>query len=243
MTPWKESKYRYSSRGLIASRDVQHVSVSSRIVCTLVGQFYSKQIPRHVRGRLIDLGCGSAPLYGAYAPISACQHFLDVEDRLGHFRLHYRASLNEPLSCIRQRYDSAILSDVLEHLADPKTALSSIYRILNKGGVLIMTVPFLYGVHEAPHDYRRFTKYGLDFELRRAGFTQIDIHEIGGLISVISTLNAKLFGACFGENSVLVKLLVNLQTTLLRLPVFTWIDRKTSRRFPLEYGIICYKDS
>jgi SAM-dependent methyltransferase len=243
MTPWKESKYRYSSRGLIASKDVQHVSVSSRIVCTLVGQFYSEQIPRHVRGKLIDLGCGSAPLYGAYAPISACQHFLDVEDRLGHFRLHYRASLNEPLSCIRQQYDSAILSDVLEHLADPMTALSSIHSLLNKGGVLLMTVPFLYGIHEAPYDYRRFTKYGLNFELERAGFTQIDIHEIGGLASVISTLSAKLLASCFGENSVLVKLLVSLQTALLRLPVFTWIDRKTSRRFPLEYGIICYKDS
>lgn len=243
MTTWKESKYRYSRRGLVASKDVQHVGVSSRIVCTLVGQFYSEQIPRHVRGKLIDLGCGNAPLYGTYAPLSDCQHFLDIQDRLDHFSLHYRASLNEPLSCIRQRYDSAILADVLEHLTDPKTALSSIHRLLNAGGVLIMTVPFLYGVHEAPHDYRRFTKYGLDFELRRAGFTKIDIYEIGGLASVISTLSAKLLVSCFGENSVLVKLLVSLQAALLRLPVFNLIDRKTSRQFPLEYGIICYKES
>lgn len=243
MTKWKESKFRFSGRGLVASKDVQNVGVSSRIVCTLVGQFYSEQIPRHIRGKLIDLGCGKAPLYGAYAPLSSCQHFLDVENRLEHFDLDYQTSLNEPLSCIQTKYDSAILSDVLEHLAEPMTALASIHRILKNGGVLMMTVPFLYGIHEAPHDYRRFTKYGLEYELRRAGFRQIEIHEIGGVVSVISTLCAKFIEYIVGSNSFVVRLLVSIQLLLMRVPFVKWLERKTSGRFPLEYGIICYKDS
>lgn len=243
MSQWKESKFHKSSKGLVASKDVNHVGISSRIVSTLVGQFYSEQIPQHIRGKLIDLGCGNAPLYGTYAPLSTCQHFLDAEDRLDHSDLNYHVSLNEPLDCIRQKYDSAILSDVLEHLEDPKTALSSIHGLLNKGGVLIMTVPFLYGIHEAPHDFRRFTKYGLELELKGAGFNEIYIHEIGGIPSTISTLLAKFFGSLMGNSSILVKCITGAHLLLMRLPFFAWIDQKTSNRYPLEYGIICYKES
>jgi len=243
MPQWKESKFHNSSKGLVASKDENHVAVSSRIVCTLVGQFYSKHIPDHIQGKIIDLGCGSAPLYGAYAPLTSCQDFLDVENRLNHSSLDYSACLNEPISCVKQKYDSAILSDVLEHLERPEIALSSIHSMLKKGGVLMMSVPFLYGIHESPHDFRRFTKYGLQFELNLAGFNRIEIHEIGGLASTISTLLAKLLEYLVGANSILIKLLIGMCLAIMRLPIIAWIDQKTSNRYPLEYGIICYKDS
>lgn len=40
--------------------------------------------------------------------------------------------------------------------------MSEILRVLKPGGVLIGSTPFLLGIHDAPHDYFRFTSHGLD---------------------------------------------------------------------------------
>ena len=242
MSQWQESKYQSGSKGLVASRNTAEVSVSSRIIITLVGQFYSRHIPTHIRGDLIDLGCGKSPLFGTYCQYSTCQHFLDIKNRLQHTDLNYRASLNEPITNITKLYDSAILSDVLEHLARPEIALASINRMLKKQGVLLMTVPFLYGIHEAPHDFRRFTRFGLEYELKRAGFTRIEIHEIGGIVSAIATMMLKLLSMGVGSNSWPIKLGVSLYHLLMRLPFIAWADQKSSKSYPLEYGVICYTD-
>lgn len=243
MQTWRETKYQYTRNGLIASRDKKEVSVSSRIVCSLTGKFYAHHIPLHVKGDLIDLGCGKAPLFGCYYHHSNTQYFLDVEDRLEHANLNYKASLNEALTCVQRTFDSAILSDVLEHLERPHFALSSIRKILNnQRGVLILTVPFLYGIHEAPNDFRRFTRYGLKSELAQAGFKNIEIHELGGLIAVIATFVGKFLDNGFGSQSLPVRLWVGLITLFMKIPVVAHIDLKTAKRFPLEYGVICYTE-
>ena len=242
MPTWRETKYQYTRTGLVASRDKNEVSVSSRIVCSLTGKFYTHHIPLHVKGGLIDLGCGKAPLFGCYSRHSNTQHFLDVEDRLEHASLNYKASLNEPLTCVQRTFDSAILSDVLEHLERPDVALPSIRKILNKHGVLILTVPFLYGIHEAPNDFRRFTRYGLNSELAHAGFTNIEVHALGGLIAVITTFVAKFLDRGFGSRALPVRIWVGLSTLFMKIPIIAQIDLKTAEAFPLEYGVICYSD-
>ena len=54
------------------------------------------------------------------------------------------------------------------------------YRVLDQGGTLFLTVPFQWRVHEAPHDYYRYTPYGLEYLLTQAGFKHISIRELGG---------------------------------------------------------------
>lgn len=242
MQNWRETKFQLTKDGLIASRDVNEVAASSRLVCSLIAKFYALHIPIHIKGDLIDFGCGKAPLFGCYSSYSNSVHFLDVESRLEHACLDYKASLNEPLTCVQRTFDSAILSDVLEHLERPNIALSSIRTALKTGGVLILTVPFLYGIHEAPNDFRRFTRYGLKSELTHAGFERIEIQELGGLISVISTFVAKFLDRVFGSWALPVKLWVGLTTLLMKIPIIAQIDQKTSKRFPLEYGVICYAE-
>ena len=56
--------------------------------------------------------------------------------------------------------DAVLLLDVLEHIEDTNQLLQQVHRILKAGGLLIITVPFLYPLHDEPRDFVRFTSYG-----------------------------------------------------------------------------------
>ena len=75
-------------------------------------------------------------------------------------------------------FDVVFLMEVLEHVAAPDAALSEIHRVLAPGGRLVLSTPFLLEVHEAPHDYYRFTEYGLRHLLR--GFEAIRVDRRNG---------------------------------------------------------------
>src|SRR4051794_11256175 len=63
---WVPTKYVRGRHGLEATRDRSKLSPASLIPATLVARFYERAIPRHTHGRLLDLGCGTFPLYDVY---------------------------------------------------------------------------------------------------------------------------------------------------------------------------------
>ncbi|MCC6932726.1 MAG: methyltransferase domain-containing protein [Deltaproteobacteria bacterium] len=66
-------------------------------------------------------------------------------------------------------YDAIFLAEVLEHLPQPQAAISNIYQALKPSGRLLLSVPFIFPLHEQPNDYYRFTKYGLLYLLKPFG--------------------------------------------------------------------------
>jgi SAM-dependent methyltransferase len=58
--------------------------------------------------------------------------------------------------------------------------LSEIRRVLRPGGRLFFTVPFLWPLHEVPYDYYRYTPFALQRHLENTGFSQIELHPLGG---------------------------------------------------------------
>lgn len=55
--------------------------------------------------------------------------------------------------------DIILLMNVLEHIPDAKAFLSSLSVLLRPGGRIIVSVPFLVKIHQAPHDFARYTHY------------------------------------------------------------------------------------
>jgi 2-polyprenyl-3-methyl-5-hydroxy-6-metoxy-1,4-benzoquinol methylase len=90
-----------------------------------------------------------------------------------------------------KRFDLVVASEVLEHLHSPHLGLENIRRILKRGGVLVLSTPFILPIHDRPHDYFRFTRYGLEFLLK--DFHNVQIHERNSYFEAIDVLWARLF--------------------------------------------------
>jgi hypothetical protein len=63
----------------------------------------------------------------------------------------------------------------MEHLSEPLLFLKECRRVLCKNGNVILSTPFIWGIHEAPHDYYRYTEYGLKYLLNESGFRDINV--------------------------------------------------------------------
>ncbi|MDA0207276.1 MAG: class I SAM-dependent methyltransferase, partial [Acidobacteria bacterium] len=83
-------------------------------------------------------------------------------------------------------FDAALNVVVLEHLPRPDLALAEIARVLKPGGKLLLVAPQQWEVHQAPHDYFRFTRYGLEELCRRAGLVLDSIEPMGGYFALLA---------------------------------------------------------
>jgi SAM-dependent methyltransferase len=159
---WRPTKFVRTARGLRASRIPAHVSVSSRFMVDNVAPYYERAIRAHAHGRLLDMGCGYVPLYDVYRDVVSENICIDWQNTQ-HVNpyLDQMVDLTGALPFESASFDTVLLTDVLEHIPEPLNLMCEIARILRPGGKLILGVPFLYWLHEAPHDYYRYSEFAL----------------------------------------------------------------------------------
>jgi Methylase involved in ubiquinone/menaquinone biosynthesis len=136
-------------------------------------------------GRVLDLGCGSQP----YRPMLAlASHYVgaDLEQREG---VDVLLTPGAPLPFAETSFDAIICTQVLEHVEDLGQVLAELARVLRPGGQLIVSVPCIFQVHGAPHDYRRFTEFGIAAALRGYNLEQTSRHGGAGSAMAILGLN------------------------------------------------------
>src|SRR5262249_27503555 len=76
--------------------------------------------------------------------------------------------------------------EVLEHCPDPEGVMREVFRVLKPGAFLFLTVPFIWPIHNVPHDEYRYTPFALRRILERAGFPDPKIDATGGRHSVLA---------------------------------------------------------
>jgi SAM-dependent methyltransferase len=124
--------------------------------------------------------------------------------------------------------DVVLLIEVLEHLPEPLSALKELNRILKKGGYLYVTVPQGWAEHQVPHDYYRFTQYGLLYLLQKAHFQVKTIEKRGGYFKYIAFRMWHLLFMPFLNRETLVKKMTG------------WLVKIGLVFFLLPASIVCY---
>ena len=87
--------------------------------------------------------------------------------------------------------NTVLLLDVLEHVQHPVLCIEEIHRIMRTGGLLVINIPFIYPLHDVPHDYHRWTLYGIRSLLTEKGF-HIQTEKSYGKAIVTACLMANL---------------------------------------------------
>jgi SAM-dependent methyltransferase len=147
----------------------------------------------HMRGTVVDLGCGKRPYEQDILHHAERYIGIDWSNTLHGLQADIIADVGRPLPIRDACADTVVSFEVLEHVAEPTVMLAQAYRVLRPGGGLFLSVPFQWWVHEAPWDFYRYTRYGLEYLLTKAGFIDITVQATSGFWSMwILKLNYQL---------------------------------------------------
>ncbi len=135
--------------------------------------------------RVLDAGAGE----GHHARHFAHCRYVGVDLAVGEAAWDYsRLDALADLALLPfpdRSFAAAINVVVLEHVPEPGRVVAELARVLQPRGRLLLIAPQEWCVHQAPHDYYRYTRYGLEHLLTAAGFQQLHIEPLGGFFTLL----------------------------------------------------------
>jgi SAM-dependent methyltransferase len=197
-------------------------------------------IHQYARGDFIDLGCGSAPFWGAVAGQVMRYDAVDLWPRSG--KVTFVGDVQQLSMVADASYDAAICIEVLEHLPEPAQAIATMARILRPGGVVVISVPHLSRLHDLPHDYFRYTEFGLRHLLGQAGLEVVSLRTKGGLLTFLAHQLSTVVLAVAWSLPPLKVFLLMVNKWLLALGAF-YADQLLGmdKQFPQGYIVVARK--
>lgn len=118
--------------------------------------------------------------------------------------------------------DCVVTISALEHMKYPRKVVDEIHRILKPGGVLYVSVPFIFPFHSDPDDFYRFSNHGI--EVLCEDFKRLDSGFNRGPASTMHHLLVHFLAIVFSFNS---SALYGLNVDLFRWLLFwlKYLDR------------------
>ncbi|MFN0187740.1 MAG: class I SAM-dependent methyltransferase [Bacteroidia bacterium] len=140
---------------------------------------------------LLDLGCGPRPYFSIYQPYFSKTIGADLADSPFPKKEIdiYCSATAVPLP--DESVDVILCTEVLHDLPEPDLFFSEVKRLLKKGGVLVMTSPFVVPIVDGSFDHYRYTKQGLIYRIQKSGLEVYSIKEVGDLFATVVTLSIK----------------------------------------------------
>ncbi len=181
--------------------------------------------------RVLDAGAGE----GKFALHFSMQRYTGVDLGIGDTDWNY-AGLDaladlERLPFPDNCFDACINVVTLEHVREPAAVVQELYRTLKPGGLILLVTPHEWEEHQQPHDYFRYTRFGMEYLLNKAGFTSLVIEPVGGFFRLLS--RRLLNGLPFFPGFWAIPAALFLVPPALILPLFDGLDER--RNFTLGY--------
>lgn len=205
---------------------------------------------RACEGRILDVGAGESPWRDLLK--NARYVGLDVE-AASDFGMRRQPDIvyydGGKIPFPDGSFDHVLCVEVVEHVPDPGGFLAELARVLRSGGSLVLTVPWSARLHHLPHDYGRFTRYGLCALMSAAGFADVRIDERGNDVAVVANklivMTIRLLRPRRWVHALwswpLATVVAPVATCFLIAAhvALTW--RLGSREDPLGYGVVAVK--
>lgn len=235
---WRPSKFVLRGDRWVCSPLHSELGIGSRIYAAIEVEVYQRAIATHAAGRLLDLGCGKVPLYGMYKDLTTEVVCVDWSQSLHELQhVDHFTDLNRELPFEDAAFDTILSTCVLEHIERPEILWREIARILRPGGKVILTSPFFYPIHEAPHDYHRYTGFKLRQFCEDNDLPVLELEPYGGVPEIIFDVIARhLYRHRF-----LVGLHLAMCRFLLSRRWVKALSADTRANFPMGYCIVAKK--
>lgn len=117
----------------------------------MFGQFEAQYV-RKKEGKTLIIGSKVHPGRTDRRMVHTDAFGIDMAEGIGVDLVH---DMEEPLPGMQ--FDHIECTSVLEHAKHPWKIAENIESLLNPGGTIFLTVPFVWRVHGYPNDYWRFT--------------------------------------------------------------------------------------
>jgi SAM-dependent methyltransferase len=152
-----------------------------------------KVLAAHLSGKVLDVGCGQKP----YAELFANTEYIGMEIDTEENRQNKRADQfydGHTFPFVSNTFEGVICNQVFEHVFNPQEFMAEICRVLKPGGILLLTVPFVWDEHEQPWDYARYTSNGISHILEQNNFEIIEQRKsTTGIKAIFQLINAYLY--------------------------------------------------
>ena len=191
-------------------------------------------------GHILDVGCGQKPYLDLF---KYSTKYIGID--FPSFSQNKDFAIDKPdyyfgdkytkdflLTFPDNSFSHTVAFQTLEHHPEPFIMAAEMVRVTKPGGYIMISVPFLGGLHEEPHDYQRFTKYGLTKLFERHACKVTLLKSQCSLCSTIVMLLSEQLNSFAGRSSVayyiaclLFPIILVLSYTCLLLDRFIYTDK------------------
>ena len=125
--------------------------------------------------KIVDIACGDKPYVQLFE--KNAQQYIGIDMKNQNIDIIGSA---EKLPFVDDYFDVALSTQALEHIRNYQAAVDEMHRVLKPNGIAFLTTHGVWEIHGAPHDYWRFTEYGLKEVFRQ--YNEVEIIKNGGAI-------------------------------------------------------------
>ncbi len=155
---------------------------------------YFTKLSPYMKGVMLDFGCGSKP----YKSLFSVNEYVGLDyENPGHPHINEQIDVfynGKDIPFANEHFDSIFSSEVFEHVFHLSDSLKELNRVLRPDGNMLLSCPFTMCEHEEPHDFARYSSFGIKHLLEQNGFEIVEQYKTGNSMQAVAQMKAVYAG-------------------------------------------------